>query len=117
MPCTAFHVTGTNEPSQTTELEGVFRDRYGFTTTRVVLDCKPKKPQTQLHLATSQFISDYDGPHRTTLLIVYYSGHGYRQQEENGAERLYISGYVHPSLLMILLITQNHQDSEHSNGL
>jgi hypothetical protein len=70
----------------------VFRDKYGYTTTRVALDCK-KKPQAQLHRATSQFISDYDGSHRTTLLIVYYSGHGYLE-EENGVERLYISGYA-----------------------
>jgi hypothetical protein len=79
---------------QTTELESVFRDKYHYTTTRVVLDCKKKKPQAQLHRATSQFISDYDGSHRTTLLIVYYSGHGYLE-EENGVERLYISGYVY----------------------
>ena len=61
---------------QTTELENVFRDRYGYNTKRVVLDCKYKKPQAQLQHATSQFIYDHDGSHRNTLLIVYYSGHG-----------------------------------------
>ena len=79
---------------QTTELENVFRDRYGFSTTRAVLDCKRKKPQAQLRQAISNFIYDYDGPHRTTLLIVYYSGHGHLE-EENGSQSLYISGYAH----------------------
>lgn len=77
---------------QTTELEGVFRDKYGFTTHRVILDCT-KKPEAQLLFATSKFIMDHDGPHRTTLLIVYYNGHGF-VQEEDGLERFYATGCV-----------------------
>lgn len=80
---------------QTTELEHVFRDRYGYNTERVVLDCKHKKPQTQLRHAASQFIYDHDGSHRNTLLIVYYSGHGHLE-EEDGVQRLHISGYACP---------------------
>lgn len=80
---------------QTTELENVFRDRYGYNTKRVVLDCKHKKPQAQLSHATSQFILDHDGAHRNTLLIVYYSGHGHLD-EEDGVQRLHIAGYVRP---------------------
>ncbi|TLD09828.1 serine/threonine protein kinase, partial [Venturia nashicola] len=76
---------------ETTELEKVFRERFGFTTQRVILDCKHKKPQTQLHLEASQFISDYDGPHRENLLIVYYCGHAHLE-DQDGVPGLHITG-------------------------
>ena len=79
--------------SQTAELESVFGDKFGFTTRRVILHCRDKHPQSQVNLAVAKFLSDYDGSHRTTLLIVYYSGHGL-VREESGIERFYISGYA-----------------------
>jgi hypothetical protein len=77
---------------QTAELEELFRDKFGFLTTTVVLDCKRKLPQHQLNSEVSKFMFEHDGPHRTTLLIVYYSGHGYTRPGKR--DQLYISGYV-----------------------
>lgn len=52
-----------------------------------------KKPESQLYHGVSQFIYDYDGPHRDHLLIVYYCGHAHIKDEE-GVSQLYIAGYV-----------------------
>jgi hypothetical protein len=78
---------------QTAKLEEIFRVKYGFTTKTIVLDCHRKKPENQLHLETAKFIDEHDGHHRTNLIIVYYSGHGFKQKED-GVPRLWLSGYV-----------------------
>jgi hypothetical protein len=36
----------------------------------------------------------HDGPHRETLLIVYYSGHGVTKTKGFRDEQLFISGYI-----------------------
>lgn len=62
----------------------------------MTLDCRHKLPQNQLNREVANFVHDYDGPHRTNLLIVYYSGHGQLMQKEGSAHnRFYISGYVY----------------------
>ena len=88
---------------QTAELEELFRDKFGFLTTTVVLDCRQKLPQHQLNSEVSKFMLDHDGPHRTTLLIVYYSGHGYTRPGKR--DQLYISGYVRWRIYPRLLLT------------
>lgn len=71
----------------------MFRERYGFTTRMVELDCRNKLPQNQLNVAVANFVSDFDGPHRTNLLIVYYSGHGIMKRLDGYEQRqLFISG-------------------------
>jgi hypothetical protein len=64
--------------------------------TRVVeLKDRPKSPQLQLDKAIMDFVFDFDGPHRSHLLIVYYTGHGFVHQ--NRIQDLIFSGYVYVS--------------------
>jgi hypothetical protein len=67
--------------------------KYGFRTKTIVLDSRLKKPENQLHLETATFVDKHDGHHRTNLIIVYYSGHGFKQKED-GVQQLWLSGYV-----------------------
>jgi hypothetical protein len=67
--------------------------KYGFSTKTIVLDSRLKKPENQLHLETAKFVDEHDGHHRSNLIIVYYSGHGFKQKED-GVQQLYLSGYV-----------------------
>jgi hypothetical protein len=76
---------------QVDELQRVFGDEYGFATEDIVLDICREEPQAQLRRELSNFISKYDGPPRTNLLIVYYSGYSFFV-DEDGVEQLYISG-------------------------
>lgn len=74
----------------------MFRENYGFETETVLLKCHQKKPETQLLRDVTAFAYEHDGHHRTTLLIVYYSGHGYLDSV-NGQQELHISGYASES--------------------
>lgn len=87
-------IRSANPLQQTAELEELFKSKFGFTTKKAGLDCEYQKPQNQLHLEIMKFMAEHDGPHRTNLLIVYYSGHGYLQTDESEQDQLYISGYV-----------------------
>jgi len=46
-----------------------------------------------LNAAVARFVKDHDGPHRSHLLVVYYSGHGISKMKD-GEETLFIAGYV-----------------------
>jgi hypothetical protein len=78
---------------QVDELRQVFNDKYGFATEKVVLGFSHvhEEPQAQLTRELSNFISKYDGPPRTSLLIVYYTGHAFLEGE-HGKEQFHISG-------------------------
>lgn len=78
---------------QVDELQWVFNDKYGFATEDIVLGVRHEheEPQAQLTRKLSNFISKYDGPPRTSLLIVYYTGHAFVESED-GKEQFHISG-------------------------
>lgn len=57
------------------ELNKLFRDDFEYKSSIVTLNVKTK-PQGQLNYAISHLIRHHDGPHQSHLLIVYYSGHG-----------------------------------------
>ncbi|KAK0268713.1 hypothetical protein LTR35_015285 [Friedmanniomyces endolithicus] len=62
---------------EVTLLAKIFRDDCGYKTLIVQLENKGMSPQLQLDRTISEVVREYDGPCRTHLLIVYYTGHGY----------------------------------------
>ncbi|KAK0247974.1 hypothetical protein B0A54_12445 [Friedmanniomyces endolithicus] len=58
-------------------LARLFRDDCGYEIKIVQLDNKGSPPQLQLEKTIADFVQQHDGPSRTHLLIIYYSGHGY----------------------------------------
>lgn len=78
---------------QTADLEEVFSSTYGFRTQSVALECHQKKPEGQLLKHVASFIHEHDGHHSSTLLIIYYSGHGILDKVE-GEDQFFISGYA-----------------------
>ncbi|KAI5369286.1 hypothetical protein Slin15195_G001620 [Septoria linicola] len=70
------------------ELEALFRQDFRYET-RVAVLTNVKRPQAQLDSAVARFVEDYDGPHRSHLLIVYYTGHGMIYK---ASDQLIISG-------------------------
>lgn len=44
-----------------------------------------------LNAAIAKFVEDNDGPHRSNLLVVYYSGHGISKMKDE-EETLFIAG-------------------------
>ncbi|TKA82966.1 hypothetical protein B0A55_01561 [Friedmanniomyces simplex] len=63
--------------SEVAPLAKIFREDFGYGTKVVQLDNKVTPPQLQLDQAIKDLADGYDGPCRTDLLIVYYTGHGY----------------------------------------
>lgn len=61
---------------QVEELDSLLKDRFHFESTVCVLNVK-QKPQLQLNSAINDLVFKYNGPWRTHLLIVYYTGHGF----------------------------------------
>ena len=74
------------------ELDKLFRNEFGFKSRVVTLDTE-KRPQAMLDNAITGFILENDGHHRSHLLIVYYTGHGYAKVV-NGSEELIVAGYI-----------------------
>lgn len=74
---------------QVKELNTLFNDDFNFKSTILRLDTITK-PQQQLNYAIADLVFRYDGPCRTHLLIVYYSGHGIGRGEGD----LELAGYV-----------------------
>lgn len=74
------------------ELDKVFREDFDFNSKMVTLDNTSKRPQLQLSKALMDFVYEYDGPHLTNLLIVYYTGHGFTYTAK--PDELMISGSV-----------------------
>jgi hypothetical protein len=68
---------------QARELEGLFREKFNYTTSIVELNVG-KKPQHQLDSYVSDFICQNDGP--DNLLIVYYTGHGVFNEQKHCLE-------------------------------
>lgn len=56
----------------------------------MTLDNVKKRPQAILDNAVANFIFENDGPHRSHLLILYYTGHGYA----TGSNELMLAGSV-----------------------
>ncbi len=76
------------------ELNDVFEQKYRFNSQILTLGDK-RHPQLQLDRGITNFVFDNDGPCRTNLLIVYYTGHGTHSSEKG----LDIAGSVlHSSL-------------------
>ncbi|KAK1082338.1 hypothetical protein LTR33_003988 [Friedmanniomyces endolithicus] len=68
---------GLEAHTEVTPLANIFRDDCGYVTEIVQLDNKGTPPQLQLSKIVADFVREHDGPCRTHLLIVYYTGHGY----------------------------------------
>lgn len=57
------------------ELSAVLMEGFGYNTTIEELDANmPTKLQVQLNAKVARFVDSHDGP--STLIIVYYAGHG-----------------------------------------
>ncbi|KAF2789869.1 hypothetical protein K505DRAFT_252417 [Melanomma pulvis-pyrius CBS 109.77] len=65
------------------ELQAMFRDRFYYDTELVHLNVS-SKPQLQLNRYLNDFVENYDGP--TSLLIVYYTGHGVYREDRSYLE-------------------------------
>lgn len=79
-----------NLKNQAQALAKVFSDKYGFTTETLVLDATTRNPDLTIHLKICKFLVEYDGPRRTSLIIIYYGGYAFtRGKDDNG--RIYIS--------------------------
>ncbi|KAK1814407.1 Phosphatidylinositol-4-phosphate 5-kinase [Friedmanniomyces endolithicus] len=63
--------------TEVTPLANILRDDCGYKTKIVQLDNKDTPAQLQLDRTIADFVREYDGPCRTHLLIIYYTGHGY----------------------------------------
>ncbi|KAF2162262.1 hypothetical protein M409DRAFT_27265 [Zasmidium cellare ATCC 36951] len=73
-----WHEAVHNDPQtkdEAEELESLFRDGFHYEIRSLVLD-NSKRPQVLLDAAIAQSVADYDGPYRSHLLVVYYTGHG-----------------------------------------
>ncbi|KAK5137339.1 hypothetical protein LTR08_008916 [Meristemomyces frigidus] len=57
------------------DLKTLFVEQFHFTATILTLDDK-RNPQLQLRNGIDNLVLKYDGPCRSHLLIVYYTGHG-----------------------------------------
>lgn len=73
------------------ELDTLLRDGFHYDSKVVELDNRKRPPQVQLDKAIMDFVYENDGPHKTHLLLVYYTGHGF-SKVVNGQEELLVSG-------------------------
>lgn len=65
-------------------LQHVFEDLYGFTVHNKQFHNRDKtRSVLQARKYLSQFAHDEDGERR--LLIVYYAGHGYKHEQQQGS--------------------------------
>lgn len=81
------------------EIEGLkklFTDHFNFQSSICTLHDK-RDPQLQLRNAIDSLVLAYDGPCRTNLLIVYYTGHGIGRDEDG----LDITGVREPGVSAI----------------
>ena len=83
---------------QVEELDSMFQNDFHYRSRIVQLNNKPKPPQAQLDKAIMDFVYDFDGSHKSHLLLVYYTGHGFCKNR-NGGEELFVSGYDALNLL------------------
>ena len=74
------------------ELDTLLREQYNYHSKIVELDNQDRRPQLQLDKAITDFVFENDGPHRSHLLLVYYTGHGFSKTLANGQEELIVSG-------------------------
>lgn len=74
---------------QVEELNKLFKGNFHFHSTVLRLDTT-SRPQQQLNCAIAELVRHWDGPSRTHLLIVYYSGHGIGRPDGD----LELAGYV-----------------------
>lgn len=79
-------------PAQVNELHELFQNDFNYESRVVTLDDRTR-PQHQLNSEIADFVRKHDGPHRSNLLILYYSGHGYVRDPGGSEEHYVISGY------------------------
>lgn len=75
-------------------LEAVFKDLFRYTVVKKQLAASRLSPHLQVQKILLDFVVDYDD--ESTLLIVYYAGHGVpgKQDGEDNGGHLLLAGYV-----------------------